>query len=315
MSARPTTGVTTTAVTTTAVTAAALALGFGALLTGGCAPEPEPDRRNEGVGYRSGTEADDWRSSGERGNVNVTEVFWSGSVRGTMENREHFAGDVFIELQNKHPRPMNFNGWILQIESGLLNEGRWHEQSGSVPGLQFGVPVRREYVLPQRVNGRPVEANEFVVIAASRTGAFGEIACNVAPPEVRVSPDGRCWLADYYIDDLVITDNPFELMLMDSDERLVDQAGDSRKRPFAGAWDLVTARSMERIQVIFNNRGNRDMAWHSYSLNTWDTGDRGRLHEVLRRYVHPDFRALTYATPGMPNSPDYSGFVSSGDFQ
>lgn len=293
---------------------ALVGVGCVALATG-CAPEPDPDGRGEGIGYRTGVSDDDWMSSGERGNVNITEVYWPGSVKGTGSEREHMTDDVFIEMQNKHPRPMHFTGWIVQIEMGLLNEGRWVEQTAKIPGLHFGIPTRREFVIPQRTNGRPVETNEFVVIARSRTGAFGQIDCEIAPADVRVGPDGRCWLADYYIEDLVVPDGPWEIVLMDHDERLIDQVGDSRKRPFAGSWDLVSARSMERIQVIFNNRGNRDQGWHTYSLNDWDVADRGSLHTQLRRFVHPDYRSNTYATPGMPNSPDYSGFVSSGDFQ
>ena len=87
--------------------------------------------------------------------------------------------------------------------------------------------------------------------------------------------------------------------LKDLDERLIDHVGDPRK-PFAGAYDAVTARSMERIQLIFNNRGNRDSAWHTYSLNDFDGGRRAEWHQRLRSRIHPDFNARTFATPGMP---------------
>lgn len=289
---------------------------LGLSLAFGCtAPQPDPDGRGQQVGYRTGDQSSQWTSSGERGNFNVTEVFWPGSVRGEGAARVHDPRDVFIELQNKHPRPMHLTHWILQISSGKFDEGLHPGQTTKVPGLPYGVPTRQEYLLPKRVNGQPVEPSEFVVIAASRTGAFGEIDCAQAPEGVRKSPDGRCWLADYYIEDLRLDNAPFEIVLQDSDERLIDQAGDRRKRPFAGSWDLVSARSMERVQIIFNNRGNRDQGWHTYSLNHWEEGEKGALHKDLRRFVHPDYLTHTYATPGMPNSPDYSGFVSSGDFQ
>ncbi|MCA9545407.1 MAG: hypothetical protein KC613_13480 [Myxococcales bacterium] len=288
-------------------TASLSALALAALAA--CNTVPEPDDRGESVGYRTGTAEDDFLSNGERGNVNVTEVNWAGSVRLDAQGRAvHDPGDVFIELQNKHPRPMHLTGWILTIDYGTYADGRhW----GNTSGLRS----RREFVIPPRVNGAPVEPNGFVTIAARDGGAFGRIPCDEAPEDVRVTADGTCFLADYYIEELTLPHGPFEITLRDLDERLIDGGGDDRKLPFAGAWDLVTTRSMERIQLIFNNRGNRDAAWHTYALSDWNDGDRGILHQELRRFVHPDYRARTFASPGMPNSPDYSGFVSSGDFQ
>ena len=35
----------------------------------------------------------------------------------------------------------------------------------------------------------------------------------------------------------------------------------------------------------------------------------------LRSRIRADWRALTFATPGRPNSPDYSGYISSGSFE
>ena len=71
----------------------------------------------------------------------------------------------------------------------------------------------------------------------------------------------------------------------------------------------------ERIQLIFNNRGNRDSAWHSYSLNDFDDGKRAEFHVQLRERVAEGFKQRTFATPGMPNSPDYSGNISTGTFE
>jgi len=255
-----------------------------------CDLEPQPDGRDQQVGYRDGTSTYDYTSSGERGNVQVSEVFWAGSVEGTMSARVHDPGDVFIELQNKHPRPMYFTGWIITIVAG---------DNLDTYGPYRGTRERfsRSYVLPAPEHGQPTAPNGYAVIAARRDGAFRN--------------------ADFYLEDLVLPESPFEIVLQDRDERLIDHVGDVRKTPFAGSWDLVTARSMERIQLIFGNRGNTNAAWHSYSLNTWNTAERDGvlLHELLRQNVHPDYRELTYATPGMPNSPDYSGNVSSGSFE
>lgn len=275
----------------------------------GCDTAVDDDGRGEQVGYRTGTSDDGWTNNGERGNINITEVLWSGSVRVDADgNRVHHPGDVFIELRNKHPRPMNLTGWLLTIDQSPYADGRWWGQTS-------GVRTRQEFVIPPRINRQPVEPNEYVTIAALEGGAFGEIPCEDAPDTAKRTDDDRCYLADYYIPGLILPNGPFDITIRDLDERLIDGAGDERKLPFAGGWDLVTSRSMERIQLIFNNRGNRDAAWHSYSLNDFDEGSRAEFHELLRSNVHPDFRAHTYATPGMPNSPDYSGFVSSGDFQ
>ncbi len=255
------------------------------LLCLGCEPEVEPDGRNESVGYRAGTSSDDYQSNGERGNIAITEIHWAGSVRDS--DGHYDPQDVFIELQNKHPRPVHLTGWLLTIESGYHTEGLYH--------VRRSARASRTYVIPARQSGQPVETNDYLVIAAKADGAFSN--------------------ADYIIEDLVIPKGPFELTLQDLDERLIDHVGDDRKLPFAGSWDGHTARSMERIQLIFNNRGNRDSAWHTYSLNDFDRGRRAGWHQELRQYLNPDFAGRTMATPGMPNSPDYSGNTSSGSFE
>ena len=255
----------------------------------GCGTEPEPDGRDESIGYRTGTALDDYRSNGERGNVSITEIMWAGSVyTGPDGIPVHRPDDIFIELQNKHPRPIHLTGWLLTIRIGHHNDGLEEAPSRALRSKQT-------YVIPARENGNDLDTNELVVIAARRDGAFQN--------------------ADYFIEDLRIPNAPFEVVLQDLDERLIDHIGDHRKQPFAGAWDGVVARSMERIQLIFNNRGNRDSAWHTYSLNDFDDGDRADYHQSLRRRVHSDYAARTFATPGRPNSPDYSGNISSGTFE
>jgi hypothetical protein len=262
-----------------------LVLLIVATLCWACETEVEPDGRNEQVGYRTGTSADDYQSNGERGNVAITEIHWAGSVRN--DTGQYDPKDVFIELQNKHPRPIHLTGWILTIETGFHTEGLHHVPRSERSSVS--------YVLPRRLSGQPVETNGYLVVASRADGAFSN--------------------ADYIIEDLVIPKGPFEVTLQDLDERLIDHVGDDRKLPFAGAWDGHTARSMERIQLIFNNRGNRDSAWHTYSLNDFDSGRRGGWHQELRQYLNPDFAERTMATPGMPNSPDYSGNTSSGSFE
>lgn len=263
-----------------------LALALVALCAAsGCEREPDVGVTRE-VGYRTGTIEDEYLSNGERGNVQINELMWAGSIRGDGPERTWDADDVFVELQNKHSRPIYLTRWQLVVEVGPATDGLREPSRDD--------RARVTYVIPEREGRAPVQPNEFVVIAARRDGAFE---------------------ADFYIEDLKLPRANFELTLMDLDNRLIDGAGDSRKPAFAGAFDRVTARSMERVQLIFNNRGNRDGSWHTYSLNDFDTGERGALHEALRHRVRPEWRPFTFATPGMPNSPDYSGYISSGSFE
>ena len=50
------------------------------------------------------------------GNMQVTEVGWAGSVsdEGVWD-----PDDVFIEFQNKHPRPINLSGWRPESSRGI----------------------------------------------------------------------------------------------------------------------------------------------------------------------------------------------------
>ena len=144
--------------------------------------------------------------------------------------------------------------------------------------------------MPLRENGQPVMPNEYVVIAARRDGAFRN--------------------ADYYIEDLHIPPGGFEIELRDIDYRLMGDAGDTTEEIFAGGFDMVAVRSMERVQLLFSNQGGRESNWHAYSYNVWDD-----QHAVLNVNVHEDYRTLTYASPGMPNSLDYSGNTTSGSFE
>ena len=72
-----------------------------------CNTPIEPDGRDESTGYRSGTANDGYTSNGERGNIGITEVF--GPVQCVNPT------DVFVELQNKHPRPVYLKGWLLRL--------------------------------------------------------------------------------------------------------------------------------------------------------------------------------------------------------
>ena len=266
-----------------------LPLLAGLLLVTGCETEPDSSGPQYTTGYRSGVEvgntAFDYTSSGERGSMWVTEVNWAGSVEGALNARVHHPDDIFIEIQNRHPRDMWLTRWIVVVKTSS-NLDRLPND------YLFRNDATRAWVLPAPRSGRPLAPNAYAVIAARDDGAFAS--------------------ADYIVPGFTLPQGPFEIELYDPDERIIDAVGDVHKELFAGAWDQVTARSMERSQVLFGNLGGRDASWHSYSLNDFDQGSLGQQHAELRANVAEGWRTLTFATPGLPNSPDYSGSVSSG---
>jgi hypothetical protein len=248
-------------------------------------PLPD-DEHGYTVEVRDGTEAEDYLSSGERGSVMITEINWAGSVRGAeLSALRHDPDDVFIELQNKMTRPVHLTDWLLVIESDRLRGALERDD-------REGVDFVRSYRLPRREGGQPAYTNEYLVIARKRDGAFPE--------------------ADFYLDELELPTTAFRITLRDLDLRLIDSSGSLDERVFAGGWDLVSVRSMERVQLIFANSGERESSWHAYSLHPWSPT---QLHEELRARIAPSHRGFTFATPGLPNSPDYSGNTSSGSFE
>ena len=226
-------------------------------------------------GYRSGTVEDDYTSNGERGALSVTEINWVGSVEQAGDGFIYDPDDVYIELQNKHFRPIHATGWQLRIDVGDGTYGGHDEHFAT-------------YIIPDRANAQPIESNEYVVITNREDGA-------VMDP-------------DFVIPDFRLPRDHFQITIRDLDNRLIEGAGSSRNDIFAGAWDLVTVRTMERVQLIFSNQGGRESSWHSYSLNDWD----GAVHDGLRQRIAEPYRARTFGTPGGPNSPDYSGNTSAG---
>lgn len=88
-------------------------------------------------------------TSAERGAVYVNELGWAGSL---SDDGVYDPDDVFIELWNKHPRPVNFSGWRLNIDGDYRSSFR-------IPAMDYSIPT-----------------NGYLVIAAKADGAFGESA-------------------------------------------------------------------------------------------------------------------------------------------
>jgi hypothetical protein len=104
-----------------------------------------PGYPDEQVGYRDGLDED--VTSGERGNIKITEVMWSGSV----DNDGNWdPSDVFVELRNEGAKPAKLTGWRLEL-------------SGT---------TEIDFIIPQ--SDRAIETGEHVYIAAKSTGCFPE---------------------------------------------------------------------------------------------------------------------------------------------
>ena len=233
------------------VRSSALLLAFAA----GCNQDPSAEMAEQ-VGYRP---PGDSPQSGERGNIAISEVLWSGSVGadGVWD-----PTDVFVELRNEGSLPTNVSRWQIQMKGTIV----------------------QTFVLPEM---RPLEVGEHVFIAAKNTGCFPE-------------PDGV--VPGLYFG----SGDPFELTLRDADERLIEGAGDGDEPPFAGGWDGVRSRSMERVELMFGGEGTEGQVWHYYTPQSVDVPNDDR--------ILADCLGQTLASPGRPNSPDYSGAFATGSF-
>lgn len=142
----------------------------------------------------------------------------------------------------------------------------------------------------------PVNPNDHLVIAAKDDGAFQNVA-------------------DVFDERLKLGKRAVRVELRDADRRLVEPAGSAVDRPFAGGYDGVTVRSMERTQSLFDNIGSQDRSWHA------NTDDVDREHfegeELVdgRENIAEGWRENTLASPGKPNSGDYAGATAGGQFE
>lgn len=102
--------------------------------------------------------------------------------------------------------------------------------------------------------------------------------------------------------------DPFELTLIDADDRLIEPVGDTEAPPFAGGYDGEVARSMERIELMFGGEGTFPHSWHYYA-------ELADIPIANDDRVSLGCRERTRASPGRPNSTDYSGAFASGSFE
>lgn len=211
---------------------------------------------------------DDGATSGERGTVKISEILWSGSV---TNDGTHDPTDIFIELRNESARPVRLTNWQLQV-------------SGT-DTVTFLIPEPTEF---SELEDGLVNVGEHVYIATKTTGCFP------AP--------------DFIIEDLALPfGDPFRVTLRDSDERLIELAGNREAPPFAGGYDYVRSRSMEKVELMFGGNGSEPSSWHFYTPAEVDVPNNTRIAEGCQEN--------TLASPGLPNSPDYSGAYSTGSFE
>jgi len=159
-----------------------------------------------------------------------------------------------------------------------VNLSGWHiVQEGS---------LEHTYVFPTTELRLDVGAHAF--IAAKTSGCFPE--------------------PDFVIPELQFrTGDPFELTLLDVDEHLIEPAGSESAPPFAGGYDGVRSRSMEKVEMMFGGQGTDPHSWHYYTPANVDVPNNDRVAE--------DCRGNTHASPGRPNSPDYSGAFAAGSLE
>lgn len=140
------------------------------------------------------------------------------------------------------------------------------------------------YVIPD--SEIQVGVGSYIVLAAKTTGCFPE--------------------ADLVLDGLRFSyGDPFAITLLDKDDRLIEPAGSKYQLPFAGGYDQQLSRSMEKAELLFGARGYQPQAWHYYTDAVVDVPNNDLVAENCRE--------RTLASPGRPNSPDYSGSFASGE--
>jgi hypothetical protein len=84
------------------------------LLLAGC-PAPEDEALE--VGYRDAL--DEGGENGERGNLKISEVLWSGSVKQVDGESVYDPEDIFIEIRNEGARPLNISNWYIELDGAI----------------------------------------------------------------------------------------------------------------------------------------------------------------------------------------------------
>ena len=110
---------------------------FAAAFCAGCG-DPS-DQLLQTTGFRVG---DEGASSGERGNIVITEVLWSGSV----SDEGWDPADVFVEIRNLGTRPVNLEGWFLEMSGPRVRTFRF-------PASEDALGVGQQWFMAAKTSG------------------------------------------------------------------------------------------------------------------------------------------------------------------
>lgn len=194
-------------------------------------------------------------------------------------------------------------GWA----GSVTNEGVWDPED-------VFLEIRNEGVRPARLDGWFIEMEGLAGDITWRVPEMEE-ALTVGDHLVVAAKTSGCYPnADIVIPGMYFGHgDAFRVTLLDADERLIEPAGDKRHRPFAGIYDGQVVRSMEKIELVFGGRGNESKSWHHYTNDGVNNADGQPSIDVPNNdEIAENCRERTLASPGRPNSPDYSGAFSAG---
>ena len=104
----------------------------------------DPGETEEQVGYRP--QIDDGPSSGERGNIIISEILWSGSVRADGDGFRWDPDDVFIEIRNQGSQPVDVEDWRIVLEGSTDQEIR-------LPDIGFRLEVGQQVFFAKKSTG------------------------------------------------------------------------------------------------------------------------------------------------------------------
>lgn len=190
--------------------------------------------------------------------------------------------------------------------SEILWSGSVHNDGTWDPDDVF-IELRNEGTRPVNVSGWFIELEG----ARNVTWRIPQSDFDINSGEHRyiaAKADGCFIDPDWVIPDLAFPyGDPIRLTLLDRDERLIEPAGSRDMAPYAGGYDLRVSRSMEKVELMFGGRGSQPESWHHYTEAEVEVPNRDKVKE--------ECRVRTHASPGRPNSPDYSGAFSSGSLE
>lgn len=180
------------------------------------------------------------------------------------------------------------------------NEGVWDQSD-------VFVEIKNESARPVNLTGWHLELQGARNVTYRIPGS--EIELDVGRHLIVAAKTEGCFPdADLVIPDLAFAyGEPLLLTLRDADERLMEPAGSQTAPPYAGGYDGQVSRSMEKVELMFGGRGRDPHSWHYYTNAPVDVPNNSRVAQACRD--------RTLASPGRPNSPDYSGAFATGSFE